>query len=64
MPSISEASMSSSFGYSCSATSYLREIGRKTSAATWWAWPTSGLNFFGISRLIIGSFRLSVAVGR
>jgi hypothetical protein len=33
-PSIAAASMSSSFGYSCSARSYLREIGRKTSAAT------------------------------
>ena len=34
-PSISAASMSSSFGYSCSARSYLREIGRRTSSATW-----------------------------
>ena len=34
MPSISDASMSSSFGYSCSARSYLREIGRNTSVAT------------------------------
>ena len=53
MPSISDASMSSSLGCSCSARSYLREIGRNTSVATWWAWLTSGLNFLGISRLII-----------
>ena len=37
-PSISAASMSSSFGYACSAWSYLREIGRSISVATWWAW--------------------------
>ena len=58
MPSISDASMSSSFGYSCSAMSYLREIGRKTSVATWLAWLTSGLYFFGISRLIMVSLSL------
>ncbi len=34
MPSISDASMSSSLGYSCSALSYLREIGRKISVDT------------------------------
>ena len=34
IPSIRAASMSSSFGYSCSAVSYLREFGRKTLAAT------------------------------
>ena len=53
IPSIREASMSSSFGYACSASSYLREIGRNTSVATWLAWFASGLNFFGISRLIM-----------
>ena len=52
MPSISAASMSSSLGYSCSAVSYLRELGRKISVATWWDWLTSPLNFLGISRLI------------
>src|SRR5688572_1908371 len=52
MPSISAASMSSSFGYSCSATSYLREIGRSTSCATWWACSERTLNFLGISRLM------------
>ena len=31
--------MSSSLGYSCSARSYLREIGRSMFIATWWAWP-------------------------
>src|SRR3954452_19810330 len=55
MPSISAASVSSSFGWVCSASSYLREIGRKTSVATWFAWSTSGLNFFGVSRLIVMS---------
>ena len=49
IPSISAASMSSSFGRSCSAMSYLREIGRSTSAATWWACSTSGLSFLGVS---------------
>ena len=44
--------MSSSLGYSCSAWSYLREIGRKISVDTWCAWLTSMPNFFGISRLI------------
>jgi hypothetical protein len=34
MPSMTDASMSSSTGRSCSARSYLREIGRSTSAAT------------------------------
>src|SRR5262245_10409091 len=63
MPSISDANMSSSFGYSCSASSYLREIGRKTSFATWLAWVASGLNFFGISRLIMVAFR-SLGGGR
>ena len=53
MPSISAASMSSSLGCSCSARSYLREIGRSISAATRWACPTSGLNLVGVSRLII-----------
>ena len=36
-PSIIAASMSSSLGYSCSARSYLREIGRSMFIATWWA---------------------------
>ena len=48
-PSIIAASMSSSLGYSCSARSYLREIGRSMFIATWWAWPTSVRNFFGSS---------------
>ena len=52
MPSISEASMSSSLGYSCSARSYLREIGRKISVDTWCAWLISMPNFFGVSRLM------------
>ena len=52
-PSISAASMSSSFGYSCSARSYFREIGRRTSSATVWACWTSGSNFLGTSRSII-----------
>ncbi len=52
IPSISAASMSSSFGYSCSARSYLRELGRKISFATCCDWLTSGANFLGISRLI------------
>ncbi len=33
-PSMAAASMSSSLGYSCSSVSYLRELGRRTSAAT------------------------------
>ena len=45
--------MSSSLGYSCSRVSYLRELGRSRFIATWWAWPTSGRNFLGVSRLII-----------
>ena len=51
-PSIIAASMSSSLGYSCSARSYLREIGRSMFIATWWAWPTRVRNFFGSSRLM------------
>src|SRR5437588_2152260 len=51
-PSITAASMSSSFGYSCSARSYLREFLRKISIATMCAWSTSCSNFFGTSRLI------------
>ena len=51
-PSIIAASMSSSLGYSCSARSYLREIGRSMFIATWWAWPASIRNFFGSSRLM------------
>ena len=47
MPSISAASMSSSLGYSCSARSYLREIGRSMFIATWWAWSTSGRMLLG-----------------
>ena len=60
-PSIIAASMSSSLGYSCSARSYLREIGRSMFIATWCAWPTRVRNFFGSSRLIIaflGPFRV------
>src|SRR3954468_24071310 len=53
MPSIIAASMSSSLGYSCSASSYLREIGRSMFIATWWAWSTSGRIFLGVSRLIM-----------
>src|ERR1700712_4696487 len=53
MPSIMAASMSSSLGYSCSASSYLREIGRSMFIATWWAWSMSGRIFFGVSRLIM-----------
>src|SRR4051812_35098472 len=52
-PSIIAASMSSSLGYSCSAASYLREIGRSMFIATWWAWSTRGLTFLGTSRLIM-----------
>ena len=53
MPSIMAASMSSSLGYSCSASSYLREMGRSMFIATWWAWSTSGRIFLGVSRLIM-----------
>ena len=53
IPSISAASMSSSLGRSCSAVSYLREIGRSISVATPCACSISGSNFFGVSRLII-----------
>src|SRR4051794_38412484 len=52
-PSIMAASMSSSLGYSCSAASYFREIGRSMFIATWWAWSTSGRTFLGVSRLIM-----------
>src|SRR6478752_10041827 len=51
-PSIIAASRSSSLGYACSALSYLREIGRSMFIATWCAWPTSGRNFLGSSRLM------------
>jgi hypothetical protein len=51
-PSIIAASMSSSLGYSCSARSYLREMGRSMFIATWWAWPASVRNLFGSSRLM------------
>ena len=51
-PSIIAASMSSSLGYSCSARSYLREIGRSMFIATWWAWSTSARCFLGVSRLM------------
>src|SRR5215471_14634475 len=47
---MSEASMSSSTGYSCSARSYLREMGRRKALATSWARSTRGLNFRGTSR--------------
>ena len=53
MPSIIAASMSSSLGYSCSASSYLREIGRSMFIATWCAWSMSGRTFLGVSRLIM-----------
>src|SRR5882762_7164974 len=53
MPSTSAASMSSSLGYSCSARSYRREIGRNTPRATWCAWSTNSLNLAGTSRLIV-----------
>ena len=49
MPSTSAASASSSLGYSCSARSYLREMGRKISSDTWCAWLISMPNFFGVS---------------
>src|SRR5512139_635595 len=52
-PSIIAASMSSSLGYSCSSWSYLRELGRSRFIATWCAWPISGRNFLGVSRLIM-----------
>jgi hypothetical protein len=52
-PSIIAASMSSSTGYSCSAWSYLREIGRSMFIATWCAWSISGRIFFGVSRLML-----------
>ena len=52
-PSIIAASMSSSLGYSCSARSYLREIGRSMFIATWCAWSTSVRCFLGVSRLIV-----------
>src|SRR4051794_27143568 len=55
IPSIRAASMSSSFidsPWGASMASYLREIGRKISVDTWWAWLTSIANFFGTSRLI------------
>src|SRR3954453_14174321 len=52
-PSTMAASMSSSLGYSCSARSYLRELGRSRFIATWWALPISGRNLRGGSRLII-----------
>ena len=54
-PSISAASMSSSLGYSCSARSYLREIGRSMFIASWWAWSIErrGLLLAGSPRLII-----------
>src|SRR5262245_40700398 len=49
MPSITDASMSSSTGYSCSARSYLREMGRNTSVATNRACSTSAESLRGIS---------------
>jgi hypothetical protein len=52
-PSSSAANMSSSAGYVCSARSYLREIGRNTSAAAWYAWLISAPAFLGTSRLIM-----------
>src|SRR5690606_41791994 len=54
-PSSTEASMSSSFGASCSALSYLREIGRNTLSATWWALLMIGRIFFGISIFMLCS---------
>ena len=46
------ASSSSSTGYSCSALSYLREMGRKMCSAARWVRSTVESNFFGSSRLI------------
>src|SRR4030081_1122583 len=56
-PSSNAANMSSSAGYVCSARSYFREIGRKTSAAAWYAWLINGPAFLGTSRLIMVAFR-------
>ncbi len=53
MPSIIAASMSSSLGYSCSASSYLREMGRSMFIATWCACSISGRTFLGVSRLMV-----------
>src|SRR5258707_622437 len=63
MPSMTAASMSSSLGYSCSARSYLREFGRKTSVATWLACVTSMPNFLGTSRLMVISLWTRLSEG-
>jgi hypothetical protein len=49
-PSMMAASRSSSFGYSCSARSYLREIGRNTFTAMPCACSMRARNRFGVSR--------------
>src|SRR5690606_40021664 len=53
MPSMAAASRSSSLGYECSARSYLRDMGRKTWAATCCAWSIRGFSFLGTSRFIM-----------
>src|SRR5699024_2098924 len=59
-PSSTEASMCSSFASSCSARSYLREMGRYTFSATWRALLMIGANFLGKSIFIVSSLSLSV----
>src|SRR5699024_7072990 len=55
MASIMALRVSSSTGYSCSARSYLREIGRKIWVATWRAWLAPTWSRLGSSRLIMVS---------
>src|SRR5699024_4907802 len=64
MPSMTAETRSSSAGYSCSARSYLRAIGQKTSSAMPRAWATSGRNFFGTSGSIMVLSFVSVVWGR
>ena len=61
MPSTRAAIVSSSTGRSCSARSYLREMGRKISAAAWCAWLAVARSFFGSSRLIMSMLLRVVA---
>src|SRR5699024_12143377 len=51
-PSSTEASMCSSFASSCSARSYLREMGRSTFSAAWRAFLMMGANVLVYSLLI------------
>src|SRR5690625_4166121 len=55
MASIMALRVSSSPGHSCSARSYLREMGRKIWVATWRAWLGPTCSFLGSSSLIIAS---------